>query len=338
MKRLALLTCVALACVALAGCGQQWRRAEGGAWNTVYHIAYRCDLDLQDSITAILNQVDASLSPFNSRSLVAALNRGDDVVADSLLRRVMAESAHVNTLSGGYFDPTVAPLVNLYGFGPEGEKHQAPSSSQVDSARALVGISGCRVLADGRVEKKHPGTQFNFSAIAKGYGCDLVAEMLRRNGCTDYMVEIGGEIALSGANPRGEDWRIQVDAPVESDTVSHDRLTVIEPQALPDGAGSRGARRGVATSGNYRNHHTLDDGTRVAHTINPLTGRPAQSATLSATVVAPDCITADALATACMAMPLPRALAMIRAIPDTWALLVVADGDAFRVVDTRDGQ
>lgn len=321
---------MALATMMLASCGQSWRVAEGGAWNTVYHITYRCDRDMQDSITEILNHVDASLSPFNPASTVASINTGHNPVADSLLQHVIRASLVVHQLSGGYFDPTVAPLINLYGFGPDGPVNHAPAEAQVDSALALVGMGGCTIRADGTVAKKHPGTQFNFSAIAKGYGCDLVADMLERNGCRDYMVEIGGEIAMSGENPRGEQWRIQVDAPVESDTVTHQELMVIEPQTV------EGQRVGVATSGNYRNHHVLGDGTRVVHTINPLTGKPAVSSTLSATVVTTRCITADALATACMAMPLPQALDMIKSLPDTWAILVIADGKGFRVVDTRE--
>lgn len=265
-----------------------------------------------------MRQVNNSLSPFNDSSLVAAINRGEDPEADYLLQKVFTVSKQVNQWSGGYFDPTVAPLINLYGFGPAGPSNLSPTLSSLDSARSLVGLQDCSI-SNGHIVKKHPSTQFNFSAIAKGYGCDLVADMLRRNGCVDYMVEIGGEIAMSGVNPRGEDWHIQIDTPQENnESVTHDRLEVITPgKAYKDG------RCGVATSGNYRNYHVTSDGKKAVHTINPLTGAPAISSTLSVTVIAPSCILADALATACMAMPLDSAKAMIKRIPQTRAIFAI---------------
>lgn len=114
----------------------------------------------------------------------------------------------------------------------------------------LIGISDCYLDSAGHLIKKSPLTEFNFSAITKGYGCDLVGEMLRRNGCTDYMVEIGGEIALSGKNKRGDKWHIMIDSPIDNDTaIVHERMTIIE---ISDA--------GVATSGNYRNYKTTSTG------------------------------------------------------------------------------
>ena len=219
-------------------------------------------------------------------------------------------------MSGGCYDPTVAPLVNLWGFGYK-KAAVEPRQEQIDSALRLVGIGRCTLEGD-RIKKLDPSTEFDFSSITKGYACDLIGEMLRRNGCSDYLVEIGGEVAVSGKNPQGEKWRIMIDAPVENDTaVVHKRLSVI---AVTD--------CGVATSGNYRNFKKTSSGKRW-HTISPSTGRPARSTTLSATVIAPDAMMADALATACMAMPLPDAMRMIESLPHTEALLVTASSSGY---------
>lgn len=299
----------------VAGCDGPtvYRSADGAVWNTTYHISYRASADLHDSIRAVMKQVEQSLSPFAENSLVSRVNRGEEAVADTLLIRILSESQRICRLSDGAFDPTVSPLVNLWGFGYRPGDPE-PSQEKIDSLLTLVGIGECSVSPEYKVLKKHPATEFNFSAITTGYGCDLVGEMLARNGATDYMVEIGGEIALRGHNPRGRDWHIMIDAPVESDGAPvHERLAVLP---LTD--------CGVATSGNYRNYRETGEG-RVWHTISPKTGRPAITDILSATVVAPSAMLADALATACMASPVSEALDLVSSIPDAEALLVTAD-------------
>ncbi|MDE6395593.1 MAG: FAD:protein FMN transferase, partial [Duncaniella sp.] len=289
----------------------RYRTAEGAVWNTTYHVTYRSSCDLHDSIIAVMKQVEQSLSPFAESSLISAVNRGDTAVrADSLLTRIFNASLSVNRVSHGAFDPTVAPLVNLWGYGYRTTGVE-PTQHAVDSLLASVGIGECRIETDGRVVKKTPATEFNFSAITKGYGCDLVGEMLARNGCEDYMVEIGGEIVLAGRSPRGREWRIMVDAPIDCDTaIVHERMAVVELTGV-----------GVATSGNYRNYRETPEG-RTWHTISPTDGRPAITDLLSATVVAPDCMLAAAYATACMAQHADSAMAMIESLPGVEALLV----------------
>lgn len=304
------------------GCNRHadYQVSEGGVWNTTFRIVYRCDRPLDDSIRTVMKQVEMSLSPFNDSSTISRINRGETTMTDSLLRRVFIMSQKVNSASGGMFDPTVSPLVDLWGFGWKNPGHE-PQQAEIDSAVALVGIDSCRLFPDGTIAKKHPGTQFNFSAITKGYGVDLVAEMLHRNGCSDYLVEIGGEIAMRGNNPRGEAWRVMIDAPVSNDTsVTHSRMTVISPQNTTDETAA------VATSGNYRNSRVTESGQRVWHTIDPRSGRPADSEALSATVIAPTCAIADALATACMAMPLSQATAMIDSLGSGYSCLIVTPG------------
>lgn len=317
MKKNAFLALIAiLSVITFAGCVRRpvWRTMDGSVWRTTYHIVYRSDRQLDDSVIGVLNRIDASLSPFNRGSIVSAVNRGDtSTIADSHFRKVFAASRAVWEASDGRFDPTLGPAITLWGFGP-GHDTATVTDACVDSVRALVGIGECAVDRDGRVTKKQGGTQFNFSAIAKGYACDEVGAMLRRNGVADYLVEIGGEIALAGVNDRGKPWRVMVDAPVAGAPQRHERLTTIEL-----GAG------GVATSGNYRNYRDIAGEGRVGHTILPSTCRPAPQRLLSVTVTASDCMTADALATACMTADTTEARMLMGRFPGAGCLIVCGD-------------
>lgn len=280
-----------------ASCGESFYKCQGVSWGTTYTIIYCGAPSLEDSVRAVLRQVDNSLSMFNASSAVSRLNSRETAETDFLFRAVYATASRVHQLSGGRFDPTVAPLVDLWGFGrvkrPEGAP--APSQQEIDSVMALVGL--VRTSLEGTRLVAPEGTQFDFSALAKGYGVDLVGEMLSRNGVKDYMIEIGGEIRLQGHNPSGRPWQIQVDAPLverPGAAPSHQRLTVLSlgPECTA-----------VASSGNYRNYRTDSLGRAWGHTLSPLDGRPVLSPILSATVIESggDCALADALATATMA-------------------------------------
>ena len=296
---------------------------EGAVWNTTYSIKYCGDVTLVDSIHDIMRDVELSLSPFNPCSVISAVNDNRSMAVDSNIASVFDIACRVNELSHGAFDPTLSPLINLWGFGYKAGDLSGPDDAMIDSVLTTVGITDCCIV-DGMMVKKHPDTTFNFSAVTKGYGCDMIAAMLRRHGVDDYLIEIGGEIALSGLNMRGKPWRVMIDAPVDS-VAGHQGLMTIEP-----GEG------GVATSGNYRNYRYLPDGHRVGHTISAVTGRPVVTNTLSATVIAPDCATADALATACMAMHPDSAMTMIRTLDNTEVILVVLDADnQYKVVTTE---
>lgn len=315
----------AAAAVMLAACGRgDYRRAEGGMWSTLYHITYKSDRQLDDSIIAVMREVEMSLSPFADSSLVSRVNRNETTTVDSMFVKVFRGSVEVNRLSHGAFDPTVAPLVNLWGFGYR-DGGGEPTAAMIDSALQSVGIGDCR-LEGNRIVKKSAGTEFNFSAITKGMGVDMVAAMLERNGVSDYMVEIGGEIALKGINERGDAWRIMIDAPIENDTaVVHERMAVIAPGNV-----------GIATSGNYRNYRETAGG-RVGHTISAVNGRPVKTTTLSVTVVAPTCMMADALATACMAMSADEARKMIEGIAGAGAMIVEGGDEGKYVITTTSG-
>lgn len=304
-----------LAITGLCDCSsREYRHASGAKWGTVFHITYEADRDLSDSIVAEMSRIEKSLSPFDPQSIISAINRGENPQVDSLIITVFKCSQRVNQASAGMFDPTVGPLIDLWGFGTDKSVKEAPSQPMIDSALSTVGIDRCSIV-NGHMVKSHPTTQFNFSAITKGYGCDVVGQMLRRNGVENYMVEIGGEIALSGHNPKGKPWNIQVDAPIDDNTgATSQRMTTI---AVTD--------CGIATSGNYRNYRDYQSEGRVGHTIDPRTGHPVATSTLSATVIAPTCMEADALATACMALPLQQSIMMIEAYPGASAMLVDTD-------------
>ncbi len=313
----------------LSGCsgGAEWRQARGAVWNTVYTITYEGNRDMSDSIQRIFREVELSLSPFNDSSLVSRVNRCETTATDSLLRHVFMVSSEVCRRSGGRFDPTVSPAVNLWKFGYTGkvgaEESWEPSQAEIDSVMAYVGILDCRIDSAGAVHKKHPLTTFNFSAVTKGYACDLIADMLRRNGVENAMVEIGGEVAVRGSSPRGGLWRLQIDAPVEEmDGVpSHERLETVEVTDC-----------GVATSGNYRNFHQSSRG-KVGHTIDPLTGQPCSSPLLSVTVIAPSCAEADAYATAAMASPgVEEAASMLSSASLRGMLVSAVPGDSLFTV------
>lgn len=290
----------------------EFRVAEGVMWHTTYRVVYDSDRDLNDSIIATLNEVGASLNVFDPSSLVSRVNAADSVAIDEHFRKVYNISREVNRYSNGMFDPTVRPLVEAWGFG----KNHTPNADtlRIDSLMHMVGITRTDIR-DNRLVKQHPGISFNFSAIAKGYGVDCVGDMLKRNGVKNFMIEIGGEVLTAGHSSRGDLWRISVDSPNGAEgNAAHVSQCII---AFSDSA--------MATSGNYRNRHENTKGGGYGHTISPLSGRPVQTDVASATVIAPECVTADALATACMAIGSQRALAMCDSL-HTPVLLILTDG------------
>ena len=288
MKRCIGLILVALIMLpGMVSCEDTYIKEEGMVWNTMYHITYQGDRSLTDSVMPVLNEVGGSLNVFDESSLVSRVNKSKSTPVDEHFMTVYNTSVIMNGVSDGMFDPTLSPLITAWGFGP-GHKATADTIA-IDSILTFTGIGKTRLEGPVLV-KDDVRTQFNFSAVAKGYGCDKVAEMLRRNGVENYLVEIGGEIAVGGVSPSGESWKVSVDNPVEQgDTVSHDSFTILSV-----------TNAGIATSGNYRNFHKAGTET-FGHTISPRTGRPVRTDVISATVIAPTSMEADAAATACMA-------------------------------------
>ena len=290
----------------------KWWRHSGVVWATEYHIQYFADRDYSDSILEVFRRVEMSVSAFAPESTVSKINNNRSDSVDDVMAYMIESSRELSRITAGAFDPTVRPLVNAWGFGDD--DMALPDTAQVDSLRRLVGIDKVKVV-DGRIQKQNAGTQLDFSAIAKGFGCDEIVRMLQRNGVKDCLVEVGGEIAMSGHNSEGKLWRISIDTPEYSaDSACRSSIMAFSMTDC-----------GVATSGNYRNYHTAADGTHYGHIIDPVTGFPRQTDVLSATVCAPNCTTADALATAFMVLGLERSQAVVDAYPDVKAVFITAD-------------
>ena len=290
-----------------------YQHDRGMVFGTVYHITYQSSKSLQKDIEAELAKVDASLSPFNERSIITAVNENRDTVVNKMFSDVFALAMKISDSTNGAFDITVAPLVNAWGFGFKGGA--LPSRHQVDSLKALVGYHKVS-LTNGRVSKTDPRIMLDCSSIAKGYGCDVVAKFLSAKGIDNYMVEIGGEIVTRGISEQRLPWKIGVTKPTDDSlNVNQEIQTIIN---VTDKA--------MATSGNYRNFY-YKNGRKYAHTIDPSTGYPVQHNILSSTVIADDCATADAYATAFMVMGLDKAKAILSRHPELMAYFILASDD-----------
>ncbi len=283
---------------------------QGKIFGTLYAVTYEHNADLQTEIVAAMQAVDNSLSPFNKQSIITAINNNDSIEADTLFCEVFRTAKQIYTESHGAFDPTVAPLVNAWGFGFK--KGTDISSATIDSLCQLVGFDRI-TLNDKQVSKADERIQLDFSAIAKGFGSDCVAHVLDSHGIKNYMVEIGGEVVVKGHNKNGNPWGIGITKPIDDSlSVNQELQTVLR---LTDCA--------IATSGNYRNFY-YKDGIKYAHTIDPRTGYPVQHSLLSATVIADNCMRADALATAFMVLGVDSAMAYCERHPEIEGYFIVA--------------
>lgn len=283
----------------------------GSIFHTTYHVKYQAREARTEQIDSVLRLFDLSLNPFNPRSTIARVNRGEVVEVDDWFAEVFRKAEEVSRISDGAFDITCAPLINLWGFGFSQADSLTPQA--IDSVRAFVGYQ--KVRLDGRrVVKDDPRLSLNCSAIAKGYACDVVARLLESEGIENYMVEIGGEVTLRGVNPDGDYWRVGINKPETDNGVAGDVEEVVQLRG----------KGGIATSGDYRNYY-VKDGKRYAHTIDPATGYPAGQNILSATIVAPDCMTADAYATTFMVLGLERARALARSLPGIEYFVIYLD-------------
>ena len=280
-------------------------------FGTTYHITYQCDSNMAAGIKAELLKVDQSLSPFNDKSVITAVNQNKAVQLDSMFLDVYNLALQISDETDGAFDITVAPLVNAWGFGFKNST--LPSPYQVDSLRQIVGYQKVS-LENGHIKKKDPRIMLDCSAIAKGYGCDVIAKYLRSRGVKNFMVEIGGEIVTSGLNPDRLPWKVGVTKPSDDSlSTSHELQTVLNVTDMA-----------MATSGNYRNFY-YKGGKKYAHTIDPKTGFPVQHNILSATVIAKSCAEADAYATSFMVMGLEKAQKVMERRPELMAYIIYSD-------------
>ena len=275
----------------------------GEIFYTSYHIKYEYSHSLEKEILDELERFELSLNPFRKNTIITKINENEPVTPDSMFLEVFNKSLEVSEMTGGKFDITASPLIDAWGFGFKNIDNVTPEL--IDSLLEFVGYDKIFVNSDGMIEKKDSRVQINTSAISKGYSCDLVARFFDRLGIENYMVEIGGEIVAKGVNDKGVCWRIGVDKPINDATgMMHELQTII---ALCD--------KSLATSGNYRNYYIKDD-KKYAHTIDPQTGYPSEQDLLAVTIIADDCMTADAYATAFMAMGTEKSREVAKKIPN----------------------
>lgn len=316
------LACIIL--MVLVGCSDmRYYFTEGRVYGTTYHVSYESVRDYDVEIRTEMERVNSSLSMFNPKSVIARWNREETDAVDSLVLKLWTKAWEVYTLTDGAFDITVAPLVNAWGFGLEGK--QQPTSRELDSLRALVGMSKV-TLKDNRLIKSLEGIQIDASSIAKGLGVDLVAEFFDSHGINNYMIEIGGEIRLKGESNKGRPWHIGIDKPIEDSTAMNRELQAV--LEMTEGA--------LATSGNYRRYYIVD-GKKYAHTINPKTGYPVQRDIIGASVYAPTCMEADAYATSFMVLGFVEAKKLVQSLPGLEACLIYLDDQGKENVWMSDG-
>ena len=297
---------------------------EGTALGTFVVVKCDANTEQREAIIELISTTDsiakASMSIFNPESLLSRLNRNETVEIDEHIAYNISLAERFSRLSDGAYDITIKPLTEAWGFA--GNKPEQKEKN-IDSLLSFVGYDKI-VIVDGELVKSDPRVQIDLNSIAKGYTVDVVANGLEEMGVKNYMVNIGGEIRCSGLNSRGEEWSIGIETPYEGNYASDSVGRIV-----------RLSECGVATSGNYRRFYITESGERVAHTIDPHTGRSVLSDLLSATVIAPTCAEADAAATMLMSVGSERgaeALAKRCNEEAGWGyILIFADGEGYRI-------
>ncbi len=311
----------ALVTVAFWGCGGRpaYVSVDGVMLGTTLHVV--ADVrgvspqELYAAVMELDREAKASMSIYDSTSLLSRLNRNETDSVDRHIAFNLHLADSIGALSDGRYDVTVKPLVEAWGFAGK-ERVERPN---VDSILGFVGREKVRV-ENGRLVKDDPRVQLDFNSIAKGYTVDLLAALVEKYGAENYIVDIGGEVRCRGVNRQGNPWRIGIETPFDGNMSNGEYLQ--KRVRLHDG--------GLATSGNYRRFYLDGEGNKVAHTIDPRTGRSAVSRLLSVTVAASTCAEADALGTMFLAMGADDALAAAAAMPGMKVYFILAgDGDEY---------
>ncbi len=319
MKKLILS--IAVTITFLTGCQEKsnYYRITGYAQGGTYNVTY-CDSDtsgniitagpdsLKKAIDLALLAIDNSLSGYNKNSILTRVNQNLTDSVDYLFEDMFKVSYEIYLETGGKFDPSAAPLFDIWGFGFK--EKEAISQEKIDSIKRFVGMDKASV-ENGRIVKKDPRFKLNFNAIAQGYSCDVVASVLEKHGVCHYLVEVGMEICCRGLNPSASEWKIGVDTPEDGNMEAGKKIS--EVIAVTD--------VGIVTSGNYRKFF-IEDGKKFSHTIDPTLGYPVKHHLLSATVIAPNASLADAYATYCMVIGLEESKEFLSSRPDLKGYLI----------------
>ncbi|MBE9488918.1 MAG: FAD:protein FMN transferase [Bacteroidetes bacterium] len=308
MKKTLLFIIIALLIVS---CNQEPKniKISGQVFGTSYSVKYysESNLDFEKQFDSLFYMVNKSMSTYQTNSIISKVNRSEAVKIDDHFKRVFGASQEIYTLTEGAFDPTIGILVNAWGFGPEG-KIANLDSLMVTNLMLNVGFENVNIRY-GFVVKPHK-TFLDFNAIAKGYGVDVIAEFLESKGIENYLVEIGGEIRAKGSNiEKLSDWKVGVETPRFDGEQSILKAVSIYNEAM-------------ATSGTYRKFKVDKNGNRYAHIIDAKTGYPSKTNLLSVSVIAKDCMRADAYATAFKAMGIEKVIAFLKEHPELKVFLI----------------
>lgn len=302
----------------VVSCNQQSKKYEyvkiaGYTQGTTYHVSYENSVNdyLKPEIDSILKVIDYTLSIYNPESIISRINDNDSTVEiNDLFKKVYEKSIEVNNNSGGAFDITVGPLVNAWGFGPN--KREKITKQQINSLMPFIGMDKIKVQGN-KLIKKFPQVRIDFNAIAQGFTTDVICNYFDSKNIKNYMVEVGGEVRTKGKNPKNESWHVGIDKPVENMMPGEVVNAIISI-----------SNKAIATSGDYRKFF-VEDGKKYSHHIDPKTGYPAKQNLLSASIIANDCITADAYGTAFMVMGLEKSKEFLKNHPELNAYLIYSD-------------
>ena len=283
--------------------------------NTTYSVKYFDDKlrDFSFEVDSILDDFDKKLSIYDSSSMVSQINRNIDIEIDKTFLECFCKAMDVSKVTDGAFDITVAPIISVWGFGKE--KRKTVSQIEIDSILQFVGYKKVWIN-NNKIVKQDPRITLNFNAIAQGYSVDIISFFLQSKKIENYVVEIGGEVFAKGTKPDGSPWYVGVEKPADNTSDSLNDLKLI----------IKLMNMAVSTSGNYRNFY-IDNGVKYSHTINPKTGYPVKNTLLSATIVAIDCASADAYATACMVKGLDNSKLFLEMHPELEAYLLYSNAD-----------
>lgn len=287
----------------------------GETQGTYYAVTYYDteDKGLQPKIDSLLKAFDQSVSLWVSNSLISRINEGDSTaIPDEVFKFNFLLSKEISQKTNGYFDCTISPLVEAWGFSFK-EKIKL-DKVRIDSLRTLVDFRNVK-LVDGKVVKTDPRIRFDFNAIAQGYTSDLVADFLNSLNINQYIIDIGGEVFARGTKPDGSKWRVGIERPKMNNTETRSVQQVVTLE-----------NKGLATSGSYRKYYE-EDGKRYSHAIDPKTGHPVTHNLLSVTVLANTAAEADAYATAFLVMGLEKSLNLLEQMDDLEAYFISWNAD-----------
>lgn len=275
----------------------------GNTQGSYYSITYfdEQNRDFSSDFDSIFKEIESTLSLWDENSIIRRVNRNDtSVVLNKIFIDNFNYAMRAAELSNGYFDPTIGPLVQAWGFHFKEGMEMTPEI--VDSLKQLVGYRKIRI-ENNKIVKENPNMTLDFNAVAQGYTTDMIGDFLLSKNVNNFLVDVGGEILARGRKPNGELWKVGIEKPAENKDSERIVQEIVELE-----------NRSIVTSGNYRKY-VERGGKRYSHSLNPMTGYPAENKLLSATIIADNTAWADCLASICMVVGLEKAIEIVSPIP-----------------------